>query len=262
MSVRLLDELNDLEKLSLIPVSYSRFNTLGMCEAKYYYSYIEKEEGVFGEAAVLGNILHSVLENKIEKDTPVQKEDYKVFIQEYETQILEYDPNHNISKELIGAGTSMIGEFIDRHEGQSFPVHEKEMGFEIVIGSGLFRGFIDRIDVEGNQIHVVDYKSGKREVADKHIAKDLQLGLYALAVDHLFPGKEISAELYYLRSGKQKGHLFTRNDLLEVESKLLDQVRDLVYKLSFRTSPQAWPCSFCDYAETGSCSAGVKRRSR
>ena len=37
-----------------------------------------------------------------------------------------------------------------------------------------------------------------------------------------FPEKEIYAELYYLRSGKRKGHLFTQEDI--------DEVKSLIYK--------------------------------
>ena len=56
MTIKTLDELSEFEKLSLIPVSYSRFNTLSMCEAKYFFSYILKEPQTFGAAATLGKV--------------------------------------------------------------------------------------------------------------------------------------------------------------------------------------------------------------
>lgn len=84
MSVKLIEELNDFEKLSLIPISYSRLNTLDMCEAKYFFSYILKEPQTFGAAATLGNILHKVLEEKLEPNEIIDKNQLNDYIDEFD----------------------------------------------------------------------------------------------------------------------------------------------------------------------------------
>ena len=53
IKIRSLDELTDLEKLSLVDFSYSRLDTYKMCPSKYFYAYIQKEPRSFNEPAVL-----------------------------------------------------------------------------------------------------------------------------------------------------------------------------------------------------------------
>ena len=153
----------------------------------------------------------------------------------------------------------MLTEFVDRHMGEIFSIHEKEKAFEIVIGTSLIRGFIDRVDIFGDRLFVVDYKTGKNEVAQKRVHENLQLGIYALAMDKMFPGKEIYAELYYLRSGKQKGHLFTRDDLDEMEVKVSILLKQIIDQKIFSPTANVRICSFCDFAQTEACKIGAQR---
>lgn len=259
MTIKTLDELSEFERLSLVPISYSRLNTLDMCEAKYFFSYILREPQTFGPAATLGNILHKVLEEKLEKNQVVQKDDVKSFVGEYYRQIPNYDPESEIPETMLVDGETMLVDFLDRHHGESFDIEFKEKGFTIVIGNALVSGYIDRVDIVGDTLYITDYKSGKREEAQKNITKNVQLGIYALAMKKAFPDKNIHASLYYLRSGKQKGHLFTDGDLLEVELLIRDLIYKLVNKNNFSYTPNSFICSFCDYAKNGVCSVGARR---
>lgn len=261
MTIRYVDELTDLEKLSLIPVSYSRLNTLDMCEAKYFFSYILKEPQSFGAAATLGNILHRVLEEKLEPNQEISKNDLESYVGEYHNQIPLYDKNSEIPDNLLIDGENMLIEFLDRHDGETFSIVDKEKGFVIVIGNALITGYIDRVDIVGDTVYITDYKSGKREESQKNISRNIQLGIYALAMKKEFPDKNIHASLYYLRSGKQKGHLFTDDDLSEIESIVKDLVGKLTNKHNFSYTPNKFICSFCDYAKNGVCSVGFKRNS-
>ena len=266
MSVRLLEELTDMEKLALIPVSYSRLETfVGQwgCHAKYFYSYIVGEEDVFGAAAQLGTILHSVLEKELEPNQVITDDLLFSFTERYLAELEDNDPEQIINDTLVKEGAWMLSEFVDRHKGESFPVHTKELAFEIVIGSALVRGYIDRVDIEGDRVTITDYKSGKGEVATKHIAKNLQLGIYAMVAKKFFPGKEVYAQLYYLRSGKMKGHLFTDGDLLEFEDVITTLVDDLIYRQDYNPTDNYRVCYSCGFAKNGVCPTGEKRlRSR
>lgn len=259
MTIRTLSELSELEKLSLIPISYSRLNTMDMCEAKYFFSYILKESQTFGPAATLGNILHKVLEDKLEKDKVIEKGDLNSYIEKYHNEIPNYDPNSEIPENMLIDGETMIIDFLDRHDGESFNIEYKEKGFTIVIGNALVNGYIDRVDVVGDTVYITDYKSGKREEAQKNVSRNVQLGIYALAMKKEYPDKNIHASLYYLRSGKQKGHLFTDDDLFEIELLIKDLIYKLVNKNNFSYTPNTFICSFCDYSQNGVCSVGARR---
>jgi len=255
MTVRLPDDLNPLERLTVTPMSYSRLNTYKMCNAKYFYSYVLREPRQFAPYAVMGNIIHSTFENVLTSEKTVSDLSEDI-LEEYKVQLGEWDPDDLIPEQLQTDAVVMVNEFIDRHGDEQLPITEKEIGFQIVIGSYIFRGYIDRLDVIGDMVYVIDWKTGKREVPLKHIAKDLQLGLYALAMNKLYPDKQVYASLYYLRSGRQKGHLFTQEDLVEVEKSLIEASDTLINDSHFHTTPNRFLCGFCDHAKSGTCPMG------
>jgi DNA helicase-2/ATP-dependent DNA helicase PcrA len=200
LKIRSLNEVSDLEKLSLTDFSYSRIDTYKMCPSKYFYTYIQKEPRLFGEAAVLGNIVHTVLEHNV---SATETLDYEKLQVAYAEQRKSYDPDNKINDNLIEAGNEIISEFYDQYADTLFDVLHKEYGFQFVIGSYLISGYIDRVDNFGpNAIKIIDYKTGKWEISPKDIPSNLQLGIYAVAMDQVYPDKDIHAELYYLRSRK------------------------------------------------------------
>jgi RecB family exonuclease len=136
------------------------------------------------------------------------------------------------------------------------------MAFSYVIGSFAVNGFIDRVDEYENRVEIIDYKTGKWEVAQKNIKDNLQLGIYALAASIAFPGKEIYAELYYLRSGKRKGHTFTLEDLERVKESIVDAGNTILNDSNFLPISNERICSFCDHAKSGACAVGVMRNKK
>ena len=94
------------------------------------------------------------------------------------------------------------------------------------------------------------------------MAKNLQLGIYALAVSTAFPDKKIRAELYYLRSGRRKFHLFSEEDLNQVKIDLLDNINKIINDTSFSPTTNERNCTFCDHAASGACGTGVNRLKR
>lgn len=159
IKVRSIDQLDPLERLCLTDFSYSRLDTYKMCPAKYFYSYIQKEPRTFNDAAVLGNIVHSVLEECLDNESDLNLEQLQT---EYVKQKESYDPTGHIPQDLISVGVELINEFYDKHSEDSFDIYEKEFGFSFVIGNYLINGYIDRIDIyDDNTINIIDYKTRK-----------------------------------------------------------------------------------------------------
>ncbi len=126
----------------------------------------------------------------------------------------------------------------------------------------MVNGFIDRVDEYEDRIEIIDYKTGKWEVALKSIKDNMQLGIYALAASLVYPDKEIYAELYYLRSGKRKGHTFTRDDLENVKVSILKMGHTMMDDGNFLPTSNERVCSFCDHAKSGACATGVMRNKK
>lgn len=251
-----VDEIDDFKKLTLTEFSYSRIDTYDMCPSKYFFSYIKREPRQFGEAAVLGNIIHSVLEDLVSNEKPLSIDEMKA---SYEVKKTDYDPEGLISESLINAGTQIIEEFYDINQDKLFDVYDKEMSFNFIIGNYSIIGYIDRVDVIDNNVHIIDYKTGKREVAAKDVANNLQLGIYALAASMAFPGKEITASLHYLRSGRVKSHAYSDQDLEDVKLMLLKKINKIMSDSNFTPTSNERICSFCDHGKSGACGIGAVR---
>lgn len=146
---------------------------------------------------LFGSIVHLVLEENIDKD---KKLDIGQLSKSYQESRPRFDPENKISEELIEIGQQILNEYFDRHSDEEVRTAHKEKGFNFIIGSFNISGFIDRIDEYNDQVRIIDYKTGKWEVAMKSIKDNLQLGIYALAASLIYPDKDIYAELYYLRS--------------------------------------------------------------
>lgn len=259
IKIKSYSDLQDLELLSLVDFSYSRIDTYQQCPAKYFYSYIAKEPRLFNPPAVLGNIVHAVLENVLDNDKTL---DLNELEEEYNKNIPIWDPEDNIPKDLISVGSVILQEFYDEYSDKKFNIYEKELGFDFIIGSYRIIGFIDRVDIVGDRVNIIDYKTGKWEVALKDIANNLQLGIYALAMHNIFPEKEIYAELHYLRSGKKKGHLFTPEDIENVKLKLISSITKIINDTNFTATSNVRICSYCDHAKSGACPTGVFRNKK
>lgn len=259
--IRLEEDLHPLQKLALQDFSYSRLSTYTACEMKYFYTYILKEPREFGAPASLGNIIHQALEYTLESGENLSLYD---LLENYRESRPDFDPEEQIPEDLIEDGQEMLKEFYDRHKDEVFDIVAKEMPFSVVVGQGRFNGYIDLVwrDEYGN-VKCCDFKSGKQEVAAKAVPEDLQLGLYALILQHMFPEQNgVYAELYYLRSGRRKGHLFTTDDLLQVESKLSSLVSEVLSKEYFKATEDESNCYWCDFSKNGKCPTGAKRRKR
>lgn len=258
MSIELktIEDVDDFKKLTLTEFSYSRIDTYDMCPSKYFFSYIKKEPRQFGEAAVLGNIIHSVLEDLVSNEKPLSIDEMK---SSYEVKKSDYDPDNLISQSLLDAGSQIIEEFYDINQDKIFDVYDKEMSFNFIIGNYSIIGYIDRVDIIDDHVYIIDYKTGKREVAAKDVALNLQLGIYALAASMAFPDKEITASLHYLRSGRVKSHTYSDGDLEDVKQMLLSKINKIMSDSNFVPTANERICSFCDHARSGACGIGAVR---
>lgn len=98
ISVSDRSSLDEFTKLALMDLSYSRIDTYKMCPSKYFFSYVTKEPRSFNEAAVLGNIVHAVLEDEVSSDKKIQYED---LVESYKVKSKIFDPSCNINNDLM-----------------------------------------------------------------------------------------------------------------------------------------------------------------
>jgi CRISPR/Cas system-associated exonuclease Cas4 (RecB family) len=230
------------------------------CVLQSIFTHTSKEsQECFRLLLFFGNIVHGVLEDHVSSTDLLDLEKMKSSFVEHKNIL---DPKSEITQELHEAGLQILEDFYDIYDGRTFDVYDKEMGFNFVLGNYLIIGYIDRVDVVGNTVEIVDYKTGKREVAQKDVHNNLQLGIYALAASIAFPDKDIKASLHYLRSGRIKSHEYSKDDLENVKQMLIEKINLIMNDFNFTPTKNERVCYFCDHAKSGACATGVARLKR
>ena len=69
----------------------------------------------------------------------------------------------------------------------------------------------------------------------------------------LFPDKKITAELYYLRSGRRKRHTFSKEDIENVKLNIISSINKIIEDTSFSPTNNVRTCGYCEHAKTGAC---------
>jgi len=130
-----------------------------------------------------------------------------------------------------------------------------EQPFNIKIDSNLtIKGVIDRIDnIENDLIEVIDYKTGSRVPSQKEVDNNLQLTIYALAINNLKgfsfsrSAEKILLSLYYLEEGVKISTRRTQDQLM-LAKKLVIKMADKMENEKLLPKPnRPYPCDFCEY---------------
>lgn len=122
---------------------------------------------------------------------------------------------------------------------------EVESRFEVEIGGVGLVGYIDRIDAAGPGLALItDYKNG-RPLRPADLRRDLQLAMYALAVQDRY-GPDPVLRLEYLRDATHVDLVASR-DLLERAAGILSEVAAAIGAGRFEPAPAAARCRNCGY---------------
>jgi RecB family exonuclease len=129
------------------------------------------------------------------------------------------------------------------------------------------RGYVDRIDVEGDHALVRDLKTGKDHPRDGDEegptpTRDIQLGLYGLvarkkAVEWGLPRK-LQAAYVYARSGEERGFRSDHAALEKATREWLSIAAGLLAAHAFPPTPSGDDCAFCPFVPV--CGDAVRAR--
>ncbi len=167
--------------------SVSQFVGYKKCPRLYQYRHVmkipEKPRYYFD----FGSSLHSIAEQL----TRMQK-DGKNINENVAGELLAkfWDPKGYKSKideqRDYAEAKAILKVFLEEQAESKTEIVDIERWFETSIGDIKLRGRIDRIDKEGSSYTVVDYKTSKKASSLNELKKDLQLLVYALAVQDIY----------------------------------------------------------------------------
>lgn len=119
-----------------------------------------------------------------------------------------------------------------------------------------FQGILDRMDIEGDTITIVDYKTNKSLPTNDHDTHRDQLALYGFGIEQKYSWKytKLLGRLIYLHLEKEVIFEITPEEIATLRAKYIDIITDIESKttryMQGRWDEQAFPYhiwSHCDY---------------
>lgn len=222
------------------------------CEKSYEYKYIyhmPDRKTISWESLRLGSFVHTVLERGVKANCKELKDFINI--------AREFHLSEDWNAVDIQEATHLITVFFERNKHKYSEKSRTEQELRTRIGNFEFMGLADRIDVRENGIEIIDYKTGKSNIAPRH--RNWQLGFYALAARTLGLGPVRTITLDMLKQEKplefsvdEAGNATAVHGLMsfniyEVEHELIQATQAIIeaYERGFKACPPEKNCEFC-----------------
>ncbi|KYC52768.1 MAG: DNA-dependent helicase II [Candidatus Methanofastidiosum methylothiophilum] len=226
--------------------SASQFNTYDRCPRIYKYSYIYRIPRLPKPYFDLGGTIHDVIESLSKKIMEGEKINIELALK-YLDAYWERDGYENETAEMQARedAVEILETFLKEQENMKTEIVEVEKNFTIKLGDYSITGFIDRIDRDGNDYVIWDYKTSKSTISENDLRKDFQLLVYDMAVRELFGKRPKQVGLWYLRHNKKIVIEPSEEDIENVKKEILEIIENIM-KEEFSPTPGK-ECYNCDY---------------
>jgi len=242
------------EPLGKINLSASKIESYNRCQLKYKYNALDLiPQFKFNPIFVLGNVIHKVLQDFHEGKKCNFNDLINILDRNWDDDLYSYDCE---SKQSYKDAVLMFENYY------SYIVKSKpspvlfEKFFSIELENCFLSGFVDRIDLDGDNVTIYDYKTSRIQKNIKQVKDGFQLPIYALAVysnaieidlggDCNLPSISI-AELSLRFEDVEKKTAFSEQDILDLK----DRINNVVERISssvFTANPNMINCNYCDY---------------
>lgn len=164
-----------------------------------------------------------------------------------ESWIPEWYQSARQADEYRARGKDILVAFYEKHRGNWPETKYVERGFTLKIGPYTLSGKVDRVDVKGDGVEIIDYKTGRVPSSDADLEKD-QLLIYQMAAEVIWKEKPVALTFYYLNENKPMSFIGSPEDIEEMQLKIRRTI-DNIRRGSFPPDPDPNKCKFCDFKE-------------
>lgn len=236
-----------------IHFSASALKTYEECPMKYKFQYVLAVPSPPKTYFDLGTAVHSVVEVLTRKQ--MEEADYLPTKEEAIKMLDHYwvsSSYDNATKEVEDRESAerMLDFFVKwcaERKTAGYAPFSAEKQFEIELDGKKVIGFIDRIDMTASgDYEVFDYKTGKSSLSGKEAQEDIQMNMYALAVEKLYGKLPLAANLLYLRKENKVSNNVTAASVAECKGRMVGLVQGIISE-EFPPKPAYNTCRFCDY---------------
>lgn len=278
----MLHSLSDYAKRGISP---SALNMYLRCPKQFYYRHVlgihepPQDEDVVVSDATLGSVFHAIAcqlyrpyEGKMLTDAGIRllQEQADALFRDGNSPCLKDLHGDVLAEQVVRCYVNNLLQFDSTQVPVRYIASEQTYRRTLTVpeaGDVVFYGIIDRIDEQGGQTRIVDYKTGKAETEFKDMnqvfdrknnqAKALQILLYCWlhkgGAPHLYPVRRLSADddIRTLVHPKGSPDSFS---FCDVEQEFTDALRALVQEIfdpaqPFRAVPKHDTCERCAFRQ-------------
>jgi len=233
-------------------LSYSQIETFRICPLHFKLKYIYKLPTPPTSSQSFGNSFHQTMKSFYEKIGQRKKPTTDLI---YETLSENWIREGYLSKSHETGSYDKAKRFLKYYLDNYFDPKVKpvalEQPFTIQLNSLRVGGKIDRVDVHGDGLEIIDYKTGATPLTQNEAEKDLQLSIYGLAAtsipEYPFQRKpeRVKLSLMYFDTPQIVTTTRTKEELDEAKKTIEDykkQIEDSDFKCS-----RSMLCETCEY---------------
>ena len=239
--------LADSEELLL---SHKQVDDYQTCPLKYRYVHLLRVPILRHHTVVYGSTIHEVVEFYLKRRVEGNYTSLDDLLAEYERKWLNQGFltwEHQEARKA--AGRAALTRFWHQEEAEGVKPTWIEKDFAFVVGANRVRGRFDRVDEDLLGAVIVDYKTSevtRQRDADRRVAENLQLKMYALAWQEMTGHLPQRVELRFIET-----HVTGRREPTAVD---LDEARIAVENAAagirarhFDATPSRAACRYCAY---------------
>lgn len=233
-------------------VSVSRIKKMAQCDEAFLRSYVlHRPRGNSHPAAAFGVMVHDafermmkwVVDKKIEGLVPVE------VAHEFFRTAWRNDNMGVTDPKYYKEASAIIDSYYNRNPDVDYrDIIGIEVEFNITIEGIMVLGFMDRVDKEGEDVHIYDYKTNSQLFLRDELAVDIQASIYTIAARKLWPwAKKIYFHFEMLRFELRQSVERTPAQLKLAAQYLVDMTKKSERRdRKWKPSPSAL-CAFCDH---------------
>ena len=131
------------------------------------------------------------------------------------------------------------------------PVYKVEENLEFDLRGYKIKAIIDRIDkIYKNQMHIIDYKTGKKMLNEKKMKQDMQMAIYGIGLLQKYPeSKKINLSHYYVANNKTVSVSLSEINIDQFSDSLVKNIETIEHSESENkfTPVESKLCNWCYY---------------
>lgn len=281
----LLPEEELLKKiLADFRLSVTALSTYLKCPISFYYNNLLRIPQAKNEVMTFGTVIHAVLRKyfkRMQNDTHQQFPPVETLLQDFQQEMNRhrdgFDNNETFARRLA-YGQQILPRYVNHYIGSWNKIVATEMKLSVYFNGIPLIGIIDKIEYNGNEVNVVDYKTGAYSNARKKLQPPLpsdilkdgtytfeekyggdywrQAVFYKILLDYESkkPRNMVTAEFDFVEPDKRTQQFYkekiiiTPDDIRRVKEQIIFAYNEII-NLQFSRGCQEHDCKWCNFVK-------------